>query len=384
MNFGHNFAPHLLFASPYSLMKKILLPLLMGLSMALSGQKYSIEFLSIGVGARALGMGNASVANVSDVTAGYWNPAGLTELKSWQASFMHAEWFGNIANYDYAALARPIGDQNRVLGLSFIRFGIDNIPNTLSLYQNGVVNYDNVTPFSAADYAGLISYAQKTKLEGLSLGGNAKIVHHKIGRFASAWGFGLDLGAQYTRGDWRFGAVARDLTSTFNAWRFQFTEEEKQVLQLTDNEIPRNSLELTLPRLVLGASWSHRWTVNKKKAQAGARPKELSLLAEVDLTLTTDGERNVLIRTRPLSIDPVLGAEIGYDRLVFVRLGLNNLQQVTQFDGQKNWTVQPTFGIGLNIWKFRVDYALGNVGSSTGLQYSHILSLVADLDFIKW
>ena len=365
-------------------MKKLLFSFLLCPSIALFGQKYSNEFLSIGVGAHALGMGNACVASISDVTAGYWNPAGLAEVEHLQASFMHAEWFGSIANYDYASVARPIGDQNRVLGVSFIRFGIDNIPNTLSLYQNGVVNYDNVTPFSAADYAGIVTYAQKTKVKGLSWGGNVKIVHHNIGRFAQAWGFGLDAGAQYARGDWRFGAVARDVTSTFNAWNFQFTEEEKQVLQLTDNEIPQNSVEITLPRLVLGASWAHRWTLNKKKAQAGARAKELSLLAEANLTLTTDGKRNVLLRTNPFSFDPVIGAELGYDKLVFLRLGLNNIQQITQFDGRKSWTAQPTFGVGLKIWKFRVDYALGNVGSSTGLQYSHILSLVADLDFLKW
>lgn len=367
------------------IMIRFFLPfLLLALPFGMIGQKYSNEFLSIGVGARALGMGNAAVAGVSDVTAAYWNPAGLAELKHLQASFMHAEWFGSIANYDYAAVARPIGDQNRVLGLSFVRFGIDNIPNTLSLYENGVVNYDNVTPFSAADYAGLITYAQKTKVDGLSWGGNVKIVHHKIGRFASAWGFGLDAGAQYLRGDWRFGAVARDLTSTFNAWRFDLTEEEKQVLQTTGNEIPQNSLEVTLPRLVLGASWGHRWTVNRKKAQAGARAKEMSLLAEANVSLTTDGARNVLIRTNPVSMDPVLGAELGYDQLVFLRMGVNNIQQITQMDGKKIWTVQPNFGVGLRIWKFRVDYALGNVGSSTGLMYSHILSLVADLDFLKW
>ena len=42
--------------------------------------KYAGEFLSLGVGGRALGMGGASVALANDVTAGYWNPAGLALL----------------------------------------------------------------------------------------------------------------------------------------------------------------------------------------------------------------------------------------------------------------------------------------------------------------
>jgi hypothetical protein len=44
--------------------------------------KYAGEFLSIGIGGRALGMGSAAVALASDVTAGYWNPAGLVNVKS--------------------------------------------------------------------------------------------------------------------------------------------------------------------------------------------------------------------------------------------------------------------------------------------------------------
>ena len=43
--------------------------------------KYSNEFLSIGVGAKNFGMGNSVISNVDDVTAGYYNPAGLLKIK---------------------------------------------------------------------------------------------------------------------------------------------------------------------------------------------------------------------------------------------------------------------------------------------------------------
>ncbi|MGB0882763.1 MAG: hypothetical protein ACPGSO_07390, partial [Vicingaceae bacterium] len=59
-----------------------------------SAPKFSNEFLAIGVGARALGMSNAYVTTVNDVTSGYWNPAGLTQIKKdFQIGLMHASYF---------------------------------------------------------------------------------------------------------------------------------------------------------------------------------------------------------------------------------------------------------------------------------------------------
>ncbi|HNL06671.1 MAG TPA: hypothetical protein PKH93_03790, partial [Chitinophagales bacterium] len=149
-------------------------------AMAQEVRKYSNEFLSIGIGARALAMGNAQSAIVNDVTAAYWNPAGLQQMPHAQISLMHAEWFAGIAKYDYAGFAMPIADKKRAVGLSIIRFGVDNIPNTLFLLEGGSINYDNVTTFSAADYAFLLSYAQK--LGRFRIGGNAKIIHRIVGK----------------------------------------------------------------------------------------------------------------------------------------------------------------------------------------------------------
>ena len=203
-------------------------------STALS-QKYSNEFLSIGVGARAQALGTAVVASTADVTAGAWNPAGLANLnqtQGLQVGAMHAEWFAGIGKFDYLGITLPLANQQRRLGLSLIRFGIDEIPNTLSLYESdGTINFDNIVEFSAADYAFLLSYAQQLKTEKgrLQLGGNVKVIHRRIGPFANSWGFGLDAGLQYRNNDWMFGLVAKDITTTFNAWSFNFTQEEKEV-----------------------------------------------------------------------------------------------------------------------------------------------------------
>ena len=145
----------------------ILLPVLLLMSIPGFSQfrKYSNEFLNIGAGARGLAMGGAQVASVKDETAGYWNPAGLTRIKDKGViGFIHADYFGGIAKYDYLAGAMPIQDNKRALGVSILRFAVDDIPNTLFLVEpDGSINYGNIQTFSSADYAFLLSFAQKNK-----------------------------------------------------------------------------------------------------------------------------------------------------------------------------------------------------------------------------
>ena len=145
--------------------------------MAAEIPKYSNDFLSIGVGARSFGMGGAVVAASLDVTAGYWNPAGLTGIsRKAEAGLMHSEYFAGIAKYDYAGFAIRI-DERSVGGITMIRFGVDDIPNTLELIdQDGNVRYDRIKTFSAADYGFLFSYARSSSVEGLDYGGNVKVI----------------------------------------------------------------------------------------------------------------------------------------------------------------------------------------------------------------
>ena len=95
-------------------MKKTLLSVSLLLCLFISqrsqGQfrKYSNEFLNIGAGARGLAMGSAQVASVNDGTSGYWNPAGLVNVKEQpQLNIMHAEYFAGIGKYDFASLSLP-------------------------------------------------------------------------------------------------------------------------------------------------------------------------------------------------------------------------------------------------------------------------------------
>ncbi len=357
----------------------------------LYAQKYSNEFLNIGVGARAQAMAGAQLAHVADATAGFWNPAGLTKIDAdLQIAAMHNEWFASIGRYDYVGFAAPIVNKSRHVGFTFIRFGVDNIPNTLSLYEkDGTVNYNNVTTFNAADYAFMLHYAQSFDSIGLSFGVSPKIVHRKVGPFATSWGFGIDIGAQYKRGDWRFGLMLKDISTTFNAWSFNFTEEEKETLDLTNNEVPIKSMEITYPTIGLGVAYTKDFKIGKPKEGKDGKTKQkyIGLTAELDFNMTTDGRRNTLISADPISFDPVLGLELHYNNLVFLRGGINNIQQFKDINDNKVWAVQPNFGVGFRIYKFYVDYALGlNAGGAVvdntqGAILSHIISLKIDISF---
>ncbi|MBX3238552.1 MAG: PorV/PorQ family protein [Chitinophagaceae bacterium] len=339
-------------------------------------RKYSNEFLNIGAGARGLAMGGAQVASVKDGNAGYWNPAGLVHVKGDPVvNFMHAEYFSGIGKYDYGSIAIPLSDDKRTIGLSILRFGVDDIPNTLFLIEpDGSVNYNNIRTFSSADYAFLLSYAQRFKEVGdklISFGGNAKVIHRNVGTFAKAWGFGIDAGVQIHAKKWKVGIAARDVTTTFNAWSFNFTEQEKEVLYLTNNDIPVKSTEMTAPRLILGGAYDFSLT------------KTLNLLTEINLDLTFDGKRNVLISSNPLSIDPRIGVELGYKNLFFVRGGIYNFQKALA-DGdtlnqKRVWIYQPGLGAGFKLKHVGIDYAFINLANQSNPLYTHVFSLRLDL-----
>lgn len=328
-----------------------------------SAPKYSNEFLSVGVGARAFAMGNVAVASQQGVESAYWNPASLVDLKKkYELSAMHAEYFAGMAAYDYVGFGIKL-DEKSALALSVIRYGVDDIPNTLELIdKDGNIRYDLVTTFSAADYALLISYAKKTKIEGLSIGGNVKLIYRHTGDFASAYGFGIDAALKYKTGKWQMGALLRDASSTFNAWVFK-TDDLEDVFNNTGNEIPENSTEITLPRLILGISRDIRLT------------DKVSVLAELDADFTFDGKRHTLIEGDPVSIDPHMGLEFQYQNLIYLRMGVGNIQRETDFKQKESLVFQPNMGLGIHYKNFRLDYALTDIGDQSISKYSNVFSL---------
>jgi hypothetical protein len=334
-------------------------------------RNYSNEFLNIGVDASALGMSNAVVASSSDVNSGYWNPAGLVHLEDNEIAIMHSSYFANIANYNYIAFAMPLDDRSAV-GLSLIRFGVDDILDTTKLIdQQGDINYDRINLFSAVDYALIFSYAKKLPFKGLNYGINAKVIRRIIGDFASSWGFGLDAGIQFESNDWQFGLMARDITTTFNSWAIDADrlQDIKDAIPGQNQEEPE-ATELTLPKLQLGVS--KLFTFNY----------DYTLRTEIDLICRFE-ENNDIISSSFVSINPAIGLEFGYTDLVFFRAGVGNFQNELQLDNSSPLTFQPNFGVGFKYNGIFLDYAFTDIGDQSAALYSNVFSLKIDLSIFR-
>ncbi|MGC6438747.1 MAG: PorV/PorQ family protein [Flavobacteriaceae bacterium] len=338
---------------------------------AQTARQYSNEFMNIGVDAAALGMSGAVTALSKDVNSGYWNPAGLVHLEDNALALMHSSYFANIADYNYIAFAMPLDDRSAV-GLSLIRFGVDDILDTTKLIdEQGNINYDRINLFSAADYGITFSYARKLPIPGLNYGVNAKVIRRIIGDFASSWGFGLDVGIQFETKRWKFGVMARDITTTFNAWSF-----DENRLQDIQNAIPGQnqdepeSTEITLPKLHIGIAKEFIFNY------------DYSLKTELDLICRFE-QNNDLISTSFVSINPAFGFEFGYLELIYLRGGVGNFQNELQFDNSQELTFQPNLGVGFKYSGVSIDYAITDIGDQSVALYSNVFSLSIDLGIFR-
>jgi len=309
--------------------------------------KYAGEFLSIGVGGRPLGMGGAFTAIANDVTAGYYNPAGLANLNYPQIALMHDERYGNLVNYNYAAVALPYG-KDYTFGVSIMRLGVDGIPDTRkALYDangDGIydinsdrLNYDLITEFSNQDWAFYFTGAKRIS-DNFALGANVKILSRSIAEY-SAFGIGFDIGAIYSpMENLLLGANVQDVTTTFVAW-----------------STGRN--ELITPTAKVGAAYQVDFWGG-------------TVLPAVDLDIRFENRRFASqFNVGPISFDPHVGLEYSYKKLFAIRAGYNDVKQFT-------------IGAGVKLPKLNIDYSFArfNMSSEDRLDDTHRISLILTLE----
>lgn len=309
--------------------------------------KYAGEFLAIGVGGRALGMGGAQTAIVNDVTSGYWNPAGLAKMNYPQISLMHEEHFGNLMNYNYGAVAIPYGT-DMSFGLSIIRSSIDGIPDTRNaLYDangDGILDirtdrldYSKITEFNNTDWAFYLSFA-KRQTEDFYWGANVKLISRDIAEF-TAFGIGFDLGAYYKPFDkLHLGATIQDVTTTLVAW-----------------STGRN--ELISPTAKIGAAYELSFLGG-------------TFLPAIDFDIRFENRKTAsTFAVGPISFDAHTGLEYRYKNIFAVRAGYNDVKQFT-------------VGAGVNLPKLQIDYSFARFSQSETerLPDTHRISLILTLE----
>ena len=301
--------------------------------------KYAGEFIAIGVGGRALSMGGAYVALANDVTAGYWNPAGLSLTTYPEITLMHDERFGSLINYDYGAVAFPVGARSSI-GFSLIRLGIDGIPDTRNALidnnGNGTfdnadrLDYDKISYFNAADWAFYFTYAKRTSDE-FAYGANIKLIRRDLGD-NSATGIGFDVAAHFRPIDnLALGINLQDITTTLIAW-------------------DTGTKELITPTAKLGGAYFIDIF--------GGR-----IAPALDFDLRFENRKFAsTVNLGPVSADLHAGFEYDFRNLVAVRVGYNDVKQFT-------------LGAGVHLPKLDVDYSFAKFDGEGQLGNTHRISL---------
>lgn len=302
--------------------------------------KYGGEFMATGFGSRALAMGGAHTAVASDLTAAYWNPAGLMNTDYPEIGLMHEQRFGGLLSYNYGGVAWPFGPKY-TLALSVTRMGVDDIPDTrnalIDLNGNGQLDPNErldpskVRSFNTADWVAYLTYAFRSN-DKLALGVNLKLIHRDYD-IESAMGVGFDIGAMYrATEELTLGATVQDITTTLMAW-----------------STGRN--ELVSPTLKLGAGYG-------LKALGG------TITPAVDFDIMFEGrEFASTFNVGAVSVNPRAGLEYRFKDLFALRGGYSDTQDLT-------------FGAGIHLPKLYLDYAYGqNAIFSEFKDASHRISL---------
>ncbi len=337
-------------------------------------RKYVNDFLDISPDARTLAMSKSGLGTTLGSSTNLLNPS-LLAMQDYNLglSTMYAEMMGGVSKYNYFGFARRLNDNRSAIGFSVVRLGVDNIQNTLGLIgPDGSVDYNRVTYFSATEYAFVFSYAKMLSRDSsrikTSIGGNAKLITKKGGSFAKAWGAGLDISFTAKSRTVNFAASLRDPFGSVLNWTTHFTEEEKRVLTQTGNELPGKSSERGSASLMF--SLGKNFIIND----------DFSFLVSTNIYNRFESQAGSISNSNNFSIDPNFGAEFNYKNRIMLRGGIGNFQKITDYaSGNSKTTYSPSFGVGLGLGNFSIDYALSQFENQDNPLYSHFISIDARL-----
>ena len=309
---------------------------------------YANAFLEIPLGARAAGIGNAYVAVASDGTAFFWNPAGITLMHKRELSFMYANQFDGLGQYNFIGYTHQLTSQY-AFSLSWIRYSVGNIPETAALdgsyNDHGNPNFDFSQyfhgRFSYADNALFFSFAKMNQLKlnlgwlysefplQIPIGINFKVIqggtngisgeNGVITKDVTKSGIGVDIGTMIM-----FGVSDLFESPSFGDFAMGIHIQDVTVTGVRYNAVSSSTRarDIVNPNLKFGMSYLHP-----------VDPLHSNILFSYESNTRYGGDKH-------------FGLEWEYKKTAALRLGKDDKLI--------------TYGAGIAIWQIRLDYALSN------------------------
>jgi hypothetical protein len=281
------------------------------------------NFLKIGVGARAMAMGDAAIATINSADALYWNVAGLTRIdEELSFSISTMDWLVDSRN-SYVAAAYNMGDIG-TFGIDFQYLDYGKIEETTVYDQNGTGRF-----FSANDMAIGLGYAKKLT-DRFSFGFKVKYINETLAD-ATGSAFAIDLGAVFltTFFDNNFRLAAS--LSNFGT-KIKFSGRDLGVTY----SIPDNPSNKQIPADLTTLEWDLPLLLRFGISNYFINTDNLTLLVAYDI-----------LDSRDYDVRHNVGAEVGLYKMVYLRGGY-------KFNYDE---IKYTFGLGLDF-KEIVDYRL--------------------------
>lgn len=303
------------------------------------------QFLKIGIGPRAIGMGAAFAATADDLSAIYWNPAGIAGNNSNQVYFNHTDWIADVSN-DFAAVTSYIPDVGTVGAFIIVSKSIDGEVVRTTDEPEGTGEL-----FDAGGIALGITFARNLT-DNFSIGFNAKYIQESIWHM-NAEGFAFDMGVLYKIN------VLNELRLAASLANFGTK------MQLDGRDI------LEIKSVGEGSQANLINTKNELDKY------DLPLLFRVGVAADVIKENSLRVTTAIDAVHPNdhteylnLGTEFAWNEILFARAGFKSLFEKDTEQGL-------TLGVGLNyklvdVVNIMIDYAYQDFGR---LKNVHYLSL---------
>ncbi|MDH4069558.1 MAG: PorV/PorQ family protein [Ignavibacteria bacterium] len=301
------------------------------------------KFLSIPVGARALGMGGAFVAVADDASAMFWNPAGIAQNYQAEAMFSHSQWIADI-NFNYGGVTSPLGDFG-TLGLHFTSLSLDEMERTTIDQPDGTGEF-----FSVGSIEVGVSYARYLT-DWFAIGANVKYINERIWN-STATGWAVDIGTLFTTpfDGLKFGASIANFGTKMQIDGDDLLTQ-KDISPISGNNANVNA-RLTTDRFDLPL------TLRIGLSYEAIEDEDQQLLVNIDAMHPNDNTESVNIGAEYTLFRKIFAIRAGYKAL-----GIRDSEEEFTFGGGINYNVAAdlrlkfdyafeSFGILNNVHKF--------------------------------